>query len=77
MTIAIVKYGMGNIASVQKVLNKLGFNSVITDDHDIIKKSDLILLPGVGSFKKGMENLKKSNLIQLLNEEVIKKKSHF
>lgn len=77
MNIAIVKYGMGNVASVQKALMKLGFDSIITDNHDIIKKADLILLPGVGSFKKGMENLKKSNLIQLLNEEVINKKKPF
>lgn len=77
MTIAIVKYGMGNLASVQKALKKLGYNSIITDDHAIIKKADLILLPGVGSFKKGMENLKKSNLIQLLNEEVVEKGKPF
>ena len=52
MTIAIVKYGMGNVASVQKVLKKLGYTSIITDDHSEIKQADLILLPGVGSFKK-------------------------
>ena len=61
MTIVIVNYGMGNVASVQKALKKLGYNSIITNDHDIIKKADLIILPGVGSFKKGMENLKNSN----------------
>lgn len=77
MTIVIVNYGMGNVASVHKALKKLGYNSIITNDHDIIKKADLIILPGVGSFKKGMENLKNSNLIQLLNEEVIEKGKPF
>lgn len=77
MTIAIVKYGMGNVASVQKVLKKLGYISMITDDHDEIKKADLILLPGVGSFKQGIENLKKSGLVDFLTKEVVINKKPF
>jgi len=77
MTIAIVKYGMGNVASVQKVLKKLGYTSIITDDHTAIKQANLILLPGVGSFKKGMENLHNSGLVELLTEEVLMNKKPF
>jgi imidazole glycerol-phosphate synthase subunit HisH len=77
MTIAIVKYGMGNVASVQKALKKLDYNSIITDDHNAIKEADFIILPGVGSFKKGMENLRKYNLIKLLTQEVIEKRKPF
>lgn len=77
MTIAIVKYGMGNVASVQKAINKLGYISIITNNHDEIKKSDLILLPGVGSFKKGMENLREFGLVDLLTEEVLVNKKPF
>jgi len=77
MTIAIVKYGMGNVASVQKVLKKLGYTSIITDDHLELKQAGLILLPGVGSFKKGMENLHKSGLVELLTEEVLTNKKPF
>ena len=77
MTIAIVKYGMGNVASVQKALKKLGYNSIITNNHDEIKQSDLILLPGVGSFKKGMENLNESGLVDLLTQEVVINKKPF
>ena len=77
MTIAIVKYGMGNVASVQKVLKKLGYNSIITDSHEELEKADVILLPGVGSFKKGMENLNNSGLIDVLTTEVIEKKKPF
>ena len=77
MTIAIVKYGMGNVASVQKVLKKLGYTSVITNDHSEINQADLILLPGVGSFKKGMENLSNSGLVELLTEEVLCNKKPF
>ncbi|MFH4963801.1 imidazole glycerol phosphate synthase subunit HisH [Gaetbulibacter sp. M235] len=77
MVIAIVKYGMGNVASVQKVLKKLGYPSIITNDHDEIKKADFILLPGVGSFKKGMENLNELGLIDLLTNEVVVNKKPF
>ena len=77
MTIAIVKYGMGNVASVQKVLKKLGYTSIITDIHSEIKEADLILLPGVGSFKKGMENLNNSGLVELLTTEVLINKKPF
>src|SRR3990167_8031213 len=77
MTIAIVKYGMGNVASVQKVLKKLGYHSIITNDHDEIKNADFIILPGVGSFKKGMENLAESGLVDVLTHEVVVNKKPF
>lgn len=77
MKIAIIKYGMGNLASVEKSLKKLGFQIIITDNHDEIQKSDFIILPGVGSFQKGMENLHKSGLVDLLTEEVVIKKKPF
>lgn len=77
MKIAIVKYGMGNVASVQKVLKKLGYESIITNDHDELKLADFILLPGVGSFKKGMENLHESGLVDILTEEVMIQKKPF
>lgn len=72
--IAIIKYGMGNVASVQKSLKKLGYDSIITDNHEEIKKSDFIILPGVGSFHSGMKNLQKLGLVDLLTQEVVIKK---
>ena len=75
--IAIVDYGMGNVASVQKALNALHLKSVITDDHQMISDSDFIILPGVGSFKQGMNNLKEKNLDQLLTDLVINKHHKF
>jgi imidazole glycerol-phosphate synthase subunit HisH len=77
MRIAIIKYGMGNIASVEKSLKKLGYSSILTDDHNVIQQSDFIILPGVGSFQKGMENLHKSGLVDLLTDEVVNKKKPF
>lgn len=75
--VAIIDYGMGNVASVQKALNFLNIKSVITNDHSIIKDSSIILLPGVGSFAQGMENLNLLNLVDLLTEEVVNKKKPF
>lgn len=75
--IAIVDYGMGNVASVQKALNFLQLKSVITDDHAILSAAKCVVLPGVGSFKQGMTNLKEKKLDQLLTELVIGQKKEF
>lgn len=69
--IVIVDYGMGNLRSVEKALIRLGETPVITNSIEIIKKSDKIILPGVGHFKQGMENLHKLNLIDTLNKKVL------
>jgi glutamine amidotransferase len=75
--VAIIDYGMGNVASVQKALQFLRIDSVITDIHDEIIKADYILLPGVGSFSQGMKNLNEKGLVKLLTNEVIIKKKKF
>ena len=75
--IAIIDYGMGNLASVEKALRFLGLNPKITRDHNDILKSRGIILPGVGSFEQGMTNLKEFNLDQVLTTEVIKNKKPF
>ena len=75
--VSIIDYGMGNVASVQKALNFLNVKSVITNEHSVIKDSSVILLPGVGSFAQGMENLNERNLVNLLTEEVMIKQKPF
>ncbi|WP_306353557.1 imidazole glycerol phosphate synthase subunit HisH [Flavobacterium sp. '19STA2R22 D10 B1'] len=75
--VAIIDYGMGNIASVKKALDFLKIDNIITDDHEIIKKANVILLPGVGSFGQGMRNLQERGLVDLLTDEVIVKKKQF
>ncbi|PJJ10926.1 glutamine amidotransferase [Flavobacterium sp. 1] len=75
--VAIIDYGMGNVASVQKALNFLKIESVITDDHKVIKEAKTILLPGVGSFAQGMKNLNDRGLVELLTNEVVVKKKNF
>lgn len=68
--ISIIDYGMGNLRSVEKALQSLGFETIITSSEKEIKNSKGIILPGVGAFPKAMENLKKNNLDEILKEEV-------
>ena len=75
--IAIIDYGMGNLASVQKAIRKLGKDVIITCDKKEIQEASLIVLPGVGSFEQGMKNLKDRGLIESLNQEVIQNKKPF
>lgn len=77
MSVAIIDYKMGNVASVQKALNFLKIENAISYDKEVIKQADYIILPGVGSFKQGMDNLEELGLIEILNEEVIGNKKPF
>jgi glutamine amidotransferase len=48
--IAIVDYKAGNLTSVKKALDRIGTESVVTDDPEVVAKADKIVLPGVGHF---------------------------
>ncbi len=77
MRVLIVDYGMGNVASVKKILDFIGLDSVISNKIEDFEESDFIILPGVGSFKQGMENLINLGLVPILNSEIIDKKKPF
>lgn len=64
--ISIIDYGMGNLRSVQKVLEYIGEKAVITNDKDIIMKSSGIIVPGVGAFPDAMENLKNTGMDKVI-----------
>ena len=68
---------MGNVASVQQALSFLKVENIITADPAIIKNSEAIILPGVGSFQKGINNLTESGLADLLTNQVIDRKKKF
>lgn len=55
--IAIVDYGMGNLHSVKKGFERVGFPPEVTHDPDLIGQAEGLVLPGVGAFRKAMENL--------------------
>ncbi|MGE7183762.1 imidazole glycerol phosphate synthase subunit HisH [Peribacillus sp. NPDC006672] len=68
--IGIVDYGMGNLFSVSKGLERLGADSFISDDPEELSKSKGIILPGVGSFRDAMGLLEKQKLDEFLKEYV-------
>lgn len=70
--IAIIDYDAGNIKSVEKALQKLGREVVITRDAEVILNADKVILPGVGAFGDAMENLKKYQLDQVIYQVVEK-----
>ncbi len=71
--IAIIDYGAGNINSVQKAVNFLGYDCTLTADKDEILASDRIILPGVGAFEDAMNQLKRTGLDKAVYEAVEKK----
>ena len=72
--ITIVDYGLGNLGSVKNMLTKLGCDSVITDDPNQVIRSKKIILPGVGSFDEGMNQIKEKGLFDILNTKALDEK---
>lgn len=62
MTIAIVDYGMGNLHSVSKAIERLGYKSFVTNDAEQILAAESVILPGVGAFGDAMEHLRSSGM---------------
>jgi glutamine amidotransferase len=71
--IAIVDYDMGNLGSIKNMIKKVGGESIITKDIDAISKAKGIILPGVGSFDTGVDNLKKYDLFEFIKDAVLEK----
>jgi imidazole glycerol-phosphate synthase subunit HisH len=69
-TIAILDYGMGNLRSVEKALARVGADPVVTADHDVVRRADGVVLPGVGAFPKAMENLRDLDLDVLIGDRL-------
>lgn len=70
--IAIIDYDAGNIKSVEKALQKLGQDVVITRDKEQILQADKVVLPGVGAFGDAMHNLNEYGLVELIHQVVEK-----
>lgn len=69
--IAIVDYGMGNLGSVKRKLDRIGAKSIITDSPNAICSAERLILPGVGHFTKAVNNLKEKGLWEPLQHEVL------
>ena len=65
--VVVIDYGMGNLKSVQRGLEKVGANVIISSQADEIVNADRLLLPGVGAFKEGMTELTKQGVIEAIH----------
>ena len=72
--IAIIDYGMGNIQSVQKALERMGAQTKVTRNPQDIRRSDKVVLPGVGAFDDAMLELEKEGLVTAINECIVGRK---
>ncbi len=70
--IAIIDYDAGNVKSVEKALQFLGQDVVLTRDKEILLKAEKVILPGVGAFGNAMEKLKQYGLVEIIHEIVNK-----
>jgi glutamine amidotransferase len=68
--IAIVDYGVGNLRSVQKAVERVGAKAVVTSDAADLADARGVILPGVGAFGKGMDSLRARNLVAPLLDQV-------
>jgi glutamine amidotransferase len=72
----IINYGAGNLLSVKNMLKRAGTGEVIISNRpEEIAKADKLILPGVGHFDYGMQKLKESGLIPLLEQKVLHDKA--
>lgn len=72
--LTIVDYGMGNLRSVRNALGYLGQDAAVSSDPAAIARSDKLILPGVGSFRRAMENIRARDLFEPLCEAVSARK---
>lgn len=70
----IINYNLGNPKSIKNMLAYLGIESRISADHADIASADRLILPGVGHFQHGMEQLEQLGLIEILKKEVLENK---
>ncbi len=72
----LVDYGMGNLRSVSKALEKVGFSVKVSSDPEEVKRAEVLVLPGVGAFRDAMENLRKLGLLKEILRHIEKGKPY-
>jgi imidazole glycerol-phosphate synthase subunit HisH len=68
--VAVVRTGTANIASITAAFERLGVGCVVTEDAGLVGDSELVVLPGVGSFRSGMDLLASSGMEQTVRDRV-------
>lgn len=70
--ITVVDYGLGNLGSILNMLRKLGLKCHLTGDPAEVAVAEKLILPGVGAFDNGVENLQRLGLTGVLNTRVLR-----
>ncbi len=73
--IVIINYSVGNIGSIINMFKRIGVKAKLSSDIEDIKSAEKLFLPGVGSFGHGMDCLKKSGLIDVIEDKVFNDKT--
>lgn len=68
--IAIIDYGVGNLKSVQKAFDALGYSAVVSKDPNVVLEADKVVLPGVGAFGKSMESLARAGMVSVVKQVI-------
>ena len=76
-SVCILDYGSGNVGSVYNLLNRLNYDTKISNESSDIRNSSHLILPGVGAFGDSIEKIKTQIPIDLLQDEVCNKKKPF
>jgi len=69
--IAIIDYDAGNLKSVEKALQYLGEETIVTREPEVIRCADHVILPGVGSFGDAMKRLHSYHLVEVIRETAV------
>lgn len=76
-SVVIINYGMGNVDSVKRAVEECGGRAVISHEKSDLGSATHIILPGVGNFQQGMDNLESGHLSSTLQEIVLDGKRPF
>lgn len=75
--VAVIDYSIGNLFSVVQACKSVGLVPVLTDDPKVVTDSDAVILPGVGAFTKGMQNLRDKGLDIAVRDHIDRGKPFF
>ena len=73
--IVVIDYNMGNTGSIVNMIKKAGGEAVISSEPEQIENAEKLILPGVGAFDAGMQNLAKLGFINILRKKVTEQKT--
>lgn len=75
--VAVIDYGVGNVGSVLNMLHRVGCKAAIVSKPDDLAAAQRLILPGVGSFDFGMEQLRARGLVEVLHECALERRVPF